>query len=239
MAQSFPIVIDPNLLGSGAVAGVGLQYALNSVPNLPKMSILGVSSSSGEEKLPETRFQYWPESIEDSIEVGWEFTSLPATSHGLAHWTQNGGRTITFEATFARDMQYNPKPHMFLSADPKATGVKQFNGTPDYMIKYLRAFVHPERKKDGTVLSPPIAHVHLAGTSIGADGSDIFKGVMTQCDVSYKRISADGDDSGFTRLAVISLSFREVIQDPKSKKFNYHYLDTYEQAMDSMPSERK
>ena len=240
MAQSFPIVIDPNLVGSGAIAGVYLNYALASAGELPKMSIMGISSNSGDPLLKEMDFQYWPESIEDSIEIGWEFINLPATSHGLAHWTQNGGRTITFEVTFARDMQYNPKSHAFLSANPDQDGVKQFNGNPDFMIKYLRAFAYPERTKDGSVLSPPIAIVQLTGSSIGADGSDIFKGVMTQCDVSYKRISPDGDGKGFTRMATVSLSFREVVQDPKKKGvYDFHYYNTYKGAMDNMATERK
>tara|TARA_Y100000310_G_scaffold171648_1_gene171842 strand:- start:282 stop:1040 length:759 start_codon:yes stop_codon:yes gene_type:complete len=233
MAQSLPIVIDPNLIGSGAVAGVYLSYALGRDPSLPKMSILGMSTTSGEVILSETGFQYWPETIEDSIEIGWEFTSLPATSHGLAHWTQNGGRTITFEVTFARDMQYNPKPHVFLSADPDSEGVKPYNGNPDYMIKYLRAFAHPETKADGTVLSPPVAFVNLEGSSIGADGGDSFAGVMTQCDVSYKRFTKDSDGTSFTRLATVSLAFKEVIQNPSQPgKFQYHNLDTYKGGMD-------
>ena len=32
MAQSFPVVIDPNLVGSGAVGGVYLNYAVGRDP---------------------------------------------------------------------------------------------------------------------------------------------------------------------------------------------------------------
>ena len=58
MAQSFPIVIDPNLVGSGAIAGVYLNYALASAGELPKMSIMGISSNSGDPLLKEMDFQY-------------------------------------------------------------------------------------------------------------------------------------------------------------------------------------
>lgn len=171
MAGSIPIVLDPQLIGSGAIAGVYASYALSSLGELPQMSIMGVSSTDGAVLLEETVFQYWPESIADSIEIGWEFKSLPATSHPLAHWTQNGGRSISFEVTFARDMQYDPKPHAFLKADPNASGVKEYNGNPDYMIKYLRAFVHPETRDDGTVLS----HRLLSSTYPGAGSAPMVE----------------------------------------------------------------
>lgn len=235
MAQSIPIVLDPQLIGSGAIAGVYGAYLLAGDNRLPQMSIMGVSSSNGTVLLDETVFQYWPESISDSIEIGWEFSALPATSHGLAHWTQNGGRTISFEVTFARDMQYDPKPHAFLQANPDTDGVKQYNGNPDYMIKYLRAFAYPEKKPDGTVLSPPIAFVNLSGSKIGAYGDDVFAGVMTSCEVAYKRISTDQSGEGFTRLATINLSFKEVIQNPANPgEFNFHYLDTYQDGMNAV-----
>lgn len=233
MAGSIPIVLDPQLIGSGAVAGVYGAYALASLERLPPMSIMGVSSSTGEVVIEETSFQYWPESISDSIEIGWEFKSTPATSHGLAHWTQNGGRSISFEVTFARDMQFTPKPHAFLTADPNTEGVREYNSNPDYMIKLLRAFCYPEQMADGTVLSPPIAHVNLAGSSIGIRGDDLFIGVMTSCEVNYKRISPDGSGGGFTRLATINLGFKEVIQDPSTPgAFDFHYLDTVKSGMD-------
>lgn len=231
MAQSLPVAIDPQLVGSGAVAGIYSTYALAKRPNLPTMSIMGVSTEDGTIVLPETAFQYWPESIQDTMEIGWEFTALPATSHPLAHWTQNGGRTINFEVTFARDMQYDPKASFlapFIKADPDTEGVKEYNGNPDYMIKYLRAFAHPETMLDGTVLSPPICYVHLQGSSIGADGSDAFAGVMISCDVTYKRFGVDGDGKqGYTRLASVSLSFKEVIQNPTTPgEYKYHSMDT-------------
>lgn len=234
MAQSIPIVLDPRLLGNAAVAGVYGAYALSGDNGLPPMSIMGVSSLDGRVMLEETAFQYMPESVSDSIEIGWEFSTLPATSHGLAHWTQNGGRTISFEVTFARDMQFEPKPHAFVRADPNADGVKQYNGNPDFMIKYLRAFVHPERQADGTVLSPPIAYVNLPGSRIGPRGEDVFAGVMTSCEVAYKRLSVDGSGEGFTRLASVNLSFKEVIQNPqKPGEYDYHYFDTYETGMNN------
>ena len=238
MAQSFPVVLDPNLIGSGAVGGVYLNYGLGRDPQLPLMSIMGVSSATGDVLLPETAFQYWPESIQDTIEIGWEFTNLPATSHGLAHWTQNGGRSISFECTFARDMQYKPRPHAFLSANPDADGVKQYNSNPEYMIKYLRAFAHAEKTASGSVLSPPIAYLNLEGSSIGAKGGDSFAGVMTSCDVAYKRISRDSDGESFVRLATISLSFKEVVQNPKDPgNYPFHYLETYQSGMQAV--ERK
>ena len=238
MAGSIPIVLDPQLIGSGAVAGVYGAYALSSVERLPEMTIMGISSNNGEPVIEETAFQYWPESISDSIEIGWEFKNAPATSHGLAHWTQNGGRTISFEVTFARDMQFQPKRHALLQADPNTEGVREYNGNPDYMIKLLRAFCYPEQLPDGTVLSPPIAAVNLSGSSIGAEGEDIFYGVMTSCEVAYKRISADGSGEAFTRLATVNLAFKEVIQDPRTRTFNFHYLDTLKNGMDQVSRTR-
>jgi hypothetical protein len=235
MSGSIPIVLDPQLIGSGAVAGVYGAYALASLERLPPMTIMGVSSSTGEVLIEETAFQYMPESIADSLEIGWEFKNAPATSHGLAHWTQNGGRSITFEVTFGRDMQYTPKAHAFLTADPNATGVREYNGNPDYMIKLLRSFCYPERQSDGTVLSPPIAYVNLVGSSIGVRGEDMFIGVMTSCEVTYKRISGDGAGGGYTRLATASLGFKEVVQDPKNPgQFDFHYHDTLKAGMDKV-----
>jgi hypothetical protein len=52
----------------------------------------------------ERALQYWPETINDSIETGWNFKNVGGGSGALAQWASNGGRTISFNVELSRLM---------------------------------------------------------------------------------------------------------------------------------------
>lgn len=201
----------------------GMDYAA--------MSIAGVNPTDQSIMLPERTFQYWPESISDTIDVGWNFKDIPGMSSALAQWASNGGRTITFEAHFHRFMKpvesrstfenvFDPvKLNSPESEYPKDN--RPYNVDVAAEIRYLRAFCYPSYKElEGyrTSYPPPIALLAVPGLRLsdspyenGASG--VVYAVMTGCDVTYMLAFPDGTP----RRASVSLTFRLVIQDPINK----------------------
>lgn len=195
----------------------GMDYAA--------MSIAGVDSVyPGTILLPERSFQYWPESISDTIDVGWNFKDIPGASHALAQWSGNAGRTITFEIQLHRFM----KPVASRSVFEKILDPIELN-TPssEYLrdnrpynvdvaaeVKYLRAFCYPSFKDlEGyrTSYPPVIGMLSVPGHRLSdTDEGDVIYVIMTGCDVTYLLAFPDGTP----RRASVSLTFRQVIQDP-------------------------
>jgi len=188
------------------------------------MSIAGVSPTDQTVMLPERTFQFWPESIADTIEIGWNFKDIPGASHSLAQWASNGGRTITFEVHFHRFMKPVSDRNTFETIldpfqlnTPNSEYLKDnrpYNVDVAAEIKYLRAFCYPSYKDvEGyrSVFPPPIAILSVPGSRISdTDASDVIYAVMTACDVNYILAFPDGTP----RRASVSLTFKQVVQDP-------------------------
>lgn len=190
------------------------------------MSIAGVSPVTTEVMLPERTFQYWPESISDTIDVGWNFKDIPGASHALAQWSSNGGRTISFEVHFHRFMK--PKEvtnsNFFerandpfgLTTPEQSVPIDQRPHNVDIAseIKYLRAMCYPSYGDvEGYVTSypPPIGILNVPNLGWGDEnGTNALYVVMTGCDVTYNLLFRDGTP----RKATVALTLRQVVQDP-------------------------
>ena len=221
-----PISVDPSFYGSGAVlpaAAAATAIGFGSSQKYETMSIAPIHPRTGELLDDERAFQFWPESIQDSIEIGWSFKEIPGASHGLAEWGSNGGRTLSFEVPVVRTMLYaNDQPKFaFLSVDPQSTATHDLNRLNEGVaafIMYMRSFCYPIQD-NGVVISPPISALCCPNMRLNEDGSDVFYGVMTGCDVTYERLFQNGEPS----VAKLSLSFKQVVQVKDEAPYQFAY----------------
>jgi hypothetical protein len=196
----------------------GMDYA--------NMSIAGIDPTDAAGSrlvLPERAFQFWPESIQDSIEIGWQFKEIPGASHALAQWASNGGRTISFEVRLHRFMKpVGARTTWEKVLDPitlTAPGnqylkdMRPHNVDIDAEIRYLRAFCYPTYKLDKETKSvasypPPVACLCVPGVGLNETGGDTIFAVMTGCDVTYNLLFANG----VPRNATVALTFKQIVQ---------------------------
>lgn len=193
-----------------------------------RISILGLDSTDPQGEtvvLPERAFQFWPESIQDSIEIGWQFKDIPGGSHALAQWGSNNGRTISFEVRLHRFMKPVEDRTIFEKiVDPfgMTTPGQQYlkdmrphNVDVEAEIRYLRAFCYPSYavdEKSGSTISyaPPVAMLCVPGVSLNELGGDTILAVMTGCDVTYNLLFPNGKP----RNATVALTFKQIVQRP-------------------------
>lgn len=185
-------------------------------------SIAGISPVDGKICIPERAFQFWPETVSEEPEIGWQFKEIPGASHALAQWTQNGGRTFSFEVVFSRFMLpldqlssvekllsmglNTPDATMPRDNQPSNVSVKE-------QIQYLRQYYLPDHVASGDVtvaVPPPIAMICAPMQGWNEDGNDVIWAVMTQCSVNHMLAFPSGEP----RLATVSLAFKQVIQWP-------------------------
>lgn len=204
------------------------------------MSIAGIDPKEPTKLLlPERAFQYWPESISDSIDIGWNFKDIPGASHALAQWGSNNGRTLTFEVQLHRFM----KPRSSLSlmekvrtmasvllTNPDSTIPKDerpFNVDIAEEIRYLRGFCYPyfsELEGIKISLPPPVAILAIPGLPLKEEtGESFMYAVMTACDVTYALLFPDGTP----RRATVSLTFRQIVQRQNVGVFYKGHTDLY------------
>lgn len=194
-------------------------------------SMLGIDPSSPKgDVLPglgEHTFQYWPETVTDTIDVGWNWKDIPGASSALAQWSGNSGRTIAFEVHLHRLMKPVTSRNFFDKVldpfelnQPNSEYVKTnrpHNVDVVQEIKWLRAFCYPyyaDVDSYVTAYPPPIALLSLPKLGLGdANGNHTIYCVMTGCDVNYQLCFPDGTP----RKASVSLTFRQVHQDPIKK----------------------
>ena len=185
------------------------------------MSIAGINpkNSAGPLLLDERTFQYWPESITDTIDIGWNFKDVAGASHALAQWGSNQGRTITFELQMHRFMKPVADrtafdvildPFGFNKPDselPKNN--RLYNVDIQSEVRYLRAFCYPtEDTAKTTMFPPPIGILAVPGVGLNESGGDAIFVVMTGCDVTYNLLFPNG----VPRRATVALTFRQVVQ---------------------------
>lgn len=212
----------------GGVIG-GIVSAIMNGPEgraAATLSIAGVDATTGQITIPERAFQFWPESISEEAEIGWAFKDIPGASHSLAQWTQNGGRTFSFEVTLSRfmlpfeDLSTVEQLLSFFQNKPEQTiplNNKPMNISVKEQIAYLRQYYQPLYAASGDVTvaqSPPIALLNAPRLGLNEDGGDVVWCVMTQCSVNYVLTFPNGEP----RLATVSLGFRQVVQWPGQNK---------------------
>ncbi|HUW09628.1 MAG TPA: hypothetical protein VM537_07835 [Anaerolineae bacterium] len=214
--------------GVGAVAAtvatIGSAIALSAVRSRKKhlgVSMIGVDGQ-GNVVIPQQAFQWWPESIQDSMGIGWNFKQIPGASHGLAQWGSNTGRTFAMETKLSRSMRYAedfaaagpfgdiPLQAAFVRPDgPRSLA---FNVDIRKMVRYLRSYCYPDydAANGGIALPPVTCWLNVPGLQLAEDGGDTIQAVMTGCDVTYMKSFRDGKP----RLATVSLGFQQVVQTP-------------------------
>jgi hypothetical protein len=203
----------------GGIASIVCDGPTGEKPSY--MSMCGIDALKpdvGSPAIPQQAFQYWPESISDTIEVGWNFVEIPGASHALAQWGSNGGRTISFEVVLSRFMRpTNPRSALETLLDPfgltKPEDHPEVNVDVAAGIRYLRAYCYPLYKQGETHVEahpPPIAVIHAPNADWNEAGGDVLFAVMTGCDVTRSLAFPDGTP----RLATVALTFRQVVQQP-------------------------
>ena len=209
----------------GAAAGYA-SAALTSTGRAAQASMMGIDPETGEMVLEEQAFQFWPESVQDSIEIGWEPKQVPAMSHSLMQWSGNGGRTFSFELEMIRVMKplaKQPTPFGLPPEDPANEANQPFNVNIEYMISWFRSFCYPFYEETAAGVrrakAPPIAILHMPNMALNEDGSDIIFAVVTGCDVTYEKSFSDGQP----RQVKLSLTLKQVIENPVrgGKPFNF------------------
>lgn len=220
-------------LGIGGAQAISL--GLSGQAKLSRASMMGIDPETGAEVLPEYSFQFLPETISDAIEVGWDSKQVPGVSHGIMQWSSNGGRTINFELVLFRMMlPSDQQPSLLggMKADPDSEENRRYNLNIEYMISWLRSFCYPIYTEGSGNLrrakSPPICILNLPNLCLNEDGSDTIFTVMTGCDVTYE----DCFPNGSPQVAKVALSFKQIIQDPRSGRpsFNFKTVETLKEA---------
>jgi hypothetical protein len=207
---------------AATVATIGGAIALSAVRSRKKhlgVSMIGIDHK-GEVVIPQQAFQWWPETISDTMGIGWQFKQIPGGSHALAQWGSNNGRVFGMELKLTRSMRYledfqgaGPFGDVPLQAkliNPDAPRNLAFNTDIRKMVRYLRAYCYPDydANENGIALPPVTCLINVPGLQLNEDGSDTVWAVMTACDVTYQKAFRDGKP----RLATVSLSFQQVVQ---------------------------
>ena len=210
----------------------GSDYASMTIAGLDPLEPTKIYDPDPTAKVPlfaERAFQYWPESINDSIEIGWDIKSVGGGSHGLAQWTSNNGRTISFELKLSRMMK--PIENRTFLEKVQAGGVypdqqspmdvRGYNVDIRNQIAYLRAYCYPTYLNiEGVVvaLPPPIAILNVPSMGLNESGGDAIFVIMTGCDVTYTLLFPDGTP----RMANVSLTFKQIVQRAEGILFKGH-----------------
>lgn len=201
---------------------LSLSSALTSSLHKQKGDVLLTELQEPDDKLGSTlRFQYFPDSIQDSRDVNLRPREIPGGSLPIYQWTSGGPRTISFTAVFSTDVNFATTPALSgaVVARLKAVGEESRNIDIRSAIVWLRRFTYarygdpttsgvpltyPPRK---TYLSIPGSGIGLAGMG-GFGGADAVLCQMTHCDVHYISFFPNN----LPRLVTVSLSFAEIAQ---------------------------
>jgi hypothetical protein len=166
----------------------------------------------------------------------------------------NNGRTITFEARFHRFMKPVDSRNKFeFLLDPLEVNRPESQYPKDNRlhnvdvaaeIRFLRGFCYPSYKLDEnsylTAYPPPIAMLCIPNHAMGdTKGDDVIYAIMTSCDVNYMLAFPDGTP----RRANVSLTFRQIIQDPKNNSIyqtgyqeGFQYAGSWMDSKEGLPA---
>ena len=188
-----------------------------SMPGLP--GVIGASAA--------IRFQYWPESLQDSKGSEWNPKPIPGGSHPLYQWANGGERSFSFSAIFTTDTE--PEENLFgpVTGDPYETASRNplsglVLGVRDVDIRsavsWLRWFMYPTYGTDGNqrVYPPAKALLVMPNTGLAYNGEDHVTCAMTTCDVTYE----EWFPNGYPRIVEVALEFKELIQSGERVQFH-------------------
>ncbi len=219
----------------------GMDYA--------SMSIAGINPVDGSLQMDERTLQYWPDTLADTIDIGWNFKDIPGASTSLAQWGANGGRTFSFEVQYHRFMKpHEPRSAFDMIRDPFGLNTPDAEYLKDNRphnvdvaaeIRYLRAMCYPtytSSKEQGvtmlTASPPPIVVLVAPGMGLSEDGEDYVYCVMTGCDVTYTLLFPNG----VPRRATVALTLRQIVQRKSGIYWAGHSDDALVQLTTDMES---
>lgn len=160
-------------------------------------------------------FQFMPETVQVSNKISWNDKDIPGLSHSLKQWTSNGGRSISFETVFSRDIRPSDDLPGLTAAVVRSQSRenRKWNIDPRYAMARLEAFTMPSYQQDASLgvtlaIPPPTLHLILSGMALGRNASDGVDVVITGLDRTYELAF----ENGVPRRVNVSLEFDEVIQ---------------------------
>ncbi len=166
------------------------------------------------------RFQYWPESIQDTKVVNWAPRDIPGGSLPLYQWINSGERIISFTAVFSCDMdliQGEDKLVERLEAVGQAGRNVDIRGAAIWLREFMLPGVGELEGSESPIsLHPAKILLELPKMGIGVTGGmtkadaafDQMICIMTTCDLSYDAFFP----SGLPRVMTASLSFAQIAQ---------------------------
>lgn len=196
-------------------------------PALGAEAAVGTGSSEFLNQAGFQAFQYFPSTVQDTKSPEWSRKNVPGGSHPIVSFINGGERLISFPAIFTQDD--NPEEQGLFSdlltgnidfsfGDLFGGSVRKDTTDIAAALGMLRRYTYPSYNENTSVASaPPFAIIYLPNSRIIGHGDflDSIVGAMIQCDVTYEKFHRDGSP----RIAVVQLSFLEVIQIGANWKF--------------------
>lgn len=173
------------------------------------------------------KFQYFPETLQDTKEVHYATKDIPGGSLPIYQWMNSGARTISFTAWFSCDndlLQENTGQALVDRLEEVGEGRR--NVDIRAAVQWLRDFTLPTytaAANNGMItamqtLPPDRLILIIKGSGIGAAGGlpvtlgapavDSVICVMTQCEVTHHALFT----SGLPRLTSVQLAFAQTAQ---------------------------
>lgn len=179
-------------------------------PALGENTVTASASPGGLKNMSELCFQYWPESLQDTKDIGWEFARIPGGSHPIARWNSGGERVISFACQFTRDVDANFSFLDLAQGNVPEAAISDPANNPDLRAvqKWLRWYTYPVYDANGVPQPPPRLHLVFPGSQMAWDGLDDILCVMKTCNFEI----VDWFNSGVPKRMIATLEFSEVVQ---------------------------
>ena len=176
------------------------------------------------------KFQYFPDTVQDSKAVNYSPKEIPGGSLPVYQWVSSGERMVTFTAVFTSDVDPVDVAKLRSEDVLKQEGSSRDNVDIRSAVTWLRRFVLPSypdndslsvRAPRKLLLVLPNSGIGLyggcAGGGLGPAGgsADSIVCLMTQCDLSIEAFFP----SGAPRVATVQLSFVQIPQYNNSVHF--------------------
>ena len=169
-------------------------------------------------------FQYWPESVSDSDETTYSEKLIPGGSHPLQQWVGGGNRTISFDAVFTEEVEFNQQDPNASSRTFGPVGISErYSVDVAAAIAKLRQHLYPEYtalSKNILAKPPNKLILVLPNTRIGHD-SDAVPVILKSMNVNIE----SSFPSGRIRVATVSLSFTEIVQRGNGERASIRFVD--------------
>jgi len=171
------------------------------------------------------RFQYFPDTVQDTKAVNWSPREVPGGSLPVYQWISSGERLVSFTVVFTCDNDYLSTQAEDDLID-RLDNVGQLDRNIDIRaaITWLRQYMLPLYGKESsigvpTAQAPPRLKLVFPNAGMGTSGggnntmenqADEILCVMTQCDVTYEAFFP----SGLPRIATVAVAFAQLAQMP-------------------------